>query len=58
VDELVEKYKNIYPKLSEKLEEETEESLACFYFPASHRRRIRTSNSLERLNEEIKKKLG
>ncbi|MEA3485741.1 MAG: transposase [Candidatus Aerophobetes bacterium] len=58
VNELVEKYKDTYPKLSEKLEEEVEETLACFHFPASHRRRIRTTNSLERLNEEIKKKLG
>ena len=56
VNELVEKYKDTYPKLSEKLEEEIEETLTCFHFPASHRRRIRTTNSLERLNEEIRRR--
>ena len=56
VNELVEKYKDTYPKLSEKLEEEIEETLTCFHFPLSHRRRIRTTNSLERLNEEIRRR--
>ena len=56
VNELVEKYKDTYPKLSEKLEEEIEETLTCFHFPLSHRKRIRTTNSLERLNEEIRRR--
>ena len=28
----------------------------CFAFPVSHRLRIRTTNSLERLNQEIKRR--
>ena len=35
-------------------EEHIEECLACLAFPESHRRRIRTTNGLERLNQEIK----
>ncbi len=38
------------------LEEHVEECLACLAFPESHRRRIRTTNSLERLNQEIKRR--
>jgi transposase-like protein len=38
------------------LEEHVEECLACLAFPESHRRRIRTTNGLERLNQEIKRR--
>ena len=38
------------------LEEHVEECLSCLEFPESHRRRIRTTNSLERLNQEIKRR--
>ncbi len=38
------------------LEEEVEETLTCYHFPSSHRRRIRTTNSLERFNEEIRRR--
>lgn len=54
--EVVEKHKDIYPKFAEKLEEEIEETLTCYHFPSSHRRRIRTTNSLERFNEEIRRR--
>ena len=37
-------------KVAEHLEEHVEECLACLAFPESHRRRIRTTNGLERLN--------
>ena len=30
--------------------------LACFHFPQKHRKRIRTTNLLERLNREIKRR--
>jgi len=56
VRELVEKYKDVYPEFSQKLEEEIEETLSCFHFPSSHRKRIRTTNFLERFNEEIKRR--
>jgi putative transposase len=43
-------------KLAEHLEEHIEECLSCLAFPESHCRRIRTTNSLERLNQEIKRR--
>jgi putative transposase len=45
-----------HPRVSEHLEEHIEECLACLAFPESHRRRIRTTNGLERLNQEIKRR--
>jgi putative transposase len=42
-----------HEKVSEHIEEHIEECLACLAFPESHRRRIRTTNGLERLNQEI-----
>jgi len=38
------------------IEEHVEECLACLCFPESHRRRIRTTNSLERFNQELKRR--
>lgn len=38
------------------LEEHVEECLSCLEFPESHGRRIRTTNGLERLNQEIKRR--
>ena len=43
-------------KVSEHIEEHVEECLSCLAFPESHRRRIRTTNGLERLNQEIKQR--
>jgi putative transposase len=43
-------------KVSEHIEEHVEECLSCLAFPESHRRRIRTTNGLERLNQEIKRR--
>ena len=41
-------------KVAEHIEEHIEECLSCLAFPESHRRRIRTTNGLERLNQEIR----
>jgi len=38
------------------IEEHIEECLTCLAFPESHRRRIRTTNSRERVNQEIKRR--
>jgi putative transposase len=43
-------------KVARHMEEHLEECLTCLAFPESHRRRIRTTNSLERLNQEIKRR--
>jgi transposase-like protein len=45
-----------HEKISEHIEEHIEECLSCLAFPESHRRRIRTTNGLERLNQEIKRR--
>jgi transposase-like protein len=42
-------------KVAEHIEEQVEECLTCLAFPESHRRRIRTTNGQERLNQEIKR---
>jgi putative transposase len=43
-------------KVAEHIAEHIEECLSCLAFPESHRRRIRTTNGLERLNQEIKRR--
>jgi putative transposase len=43
-------------RVAEHLEEHIEECLSCLAFPESHRRRLRTTNGLERLNQEIKRR--
>ena len=53
---MVEMLRTTYPNLSVFLEEQCEDTLACFNFPSEHRKRIRTTNSLERLNQEIKRR--
>ena len=45
-----------HEKVAEHLEEHVEECLTCLTFPESHRRRIRTTNGQERLNQEIKRR--
>jgi putative transposase len=45
-----------HPRVAAKIEEEIEDCLACYAFPAAHRPRIRTTNGLERLNEELKRR--
>ena len=44
------------PEFSSWLENNIEEGLTCFNFPRSHRIKIRTSNGLERVNREIKRR--
>ena len=53
---LVKKYQATAPKLAAWLEANVPEGLTVFALPAEHRRRLRTSNPLERLNEEIKRR--
>jgi len=44
------------PEFSSWLENNIEEGLTCFNFPRSHWIKIRTSNGLERVNREIKRR--
>lgn len=50
---LVEKYRRPAPKLAEWMEANLPEGLAVFALPEPHRRRLRTTNALERLNREL-----
>ncbi len=52
----VRKYEKTAPKLSAWMQQNVPESLTVFIFPAAHRRRLRTSNLLERLSKEIKRR--
>jgi putative transposase len=52
----VRKYNKTAPKLASWLSANVPESLTVFALPAAHRRRLRTSNLLERLNKEIKRR--
>jgi len=52
----VRKYQAIASRLSHWLEENILEGLTVFSFPASHRRLIRTTNGLERLTREIRRR--
>lgn len=44
------------PEFASWLEDNIEEGLTCFNFPRAHQRRIRTTNGLERVNREIKRR--
>ena len=54
--QLVARYAESAPKLASWAEENIPEGLTVFGFPASHWRRLRTSNSVERLNREIRRR--
>lgn len=53
---VVRKYEKSAPKLAAWLESNVPESLTVMRLPPSHRRRLRTTNMLERLNREIKRR--
>ena len=53
---MMDTYEEILPNLVEKIDRDIIHTLACFHFPQKHQRRIRTTNLLERLNREIKRR--
>jgi transposase-like protein len=54
--EVVTRYQKPAPQLAVWLEENVPEALTVLRIPAAHRRRLRTTNGLERLNKEIKRR--
>lgn len=52
----VDKYHKSAPRLARWMETAVPEGLTVFEAPTAHRRRLRTSNVLERLNQEIKRR--
>jgi transposase-like protein len=51
-----EKWRDAAPRLAEWMEENIPEGLTVFELPAPYRRRLRTSNMLERLNRELRRR--
>ncbi|MRS03600.1 IS256 family transposase [bacterium] len=54
--EAIQKYAVSAPRLSAWLEDNLSEGFSVFDFPLEHRRTIRTTNSLERINKEIRRR--
>lgn len=52
----IQKYAKSAPKLSAWMEDNLAEGFTVFDFPLEHRRSIRTTNSLERVNKEIRRR--
>jgi len=55
-DDLVDKWDGKVPELAEFLDEEAEETLAVMDFPKTFWKRLRTTNGVERVNQEIKRR--
>jgi len=56
LQEAIQKYAVSTPRLSAWLEENLYEGFTVFDFPLEHQRTIRTTNSLERINKEIRRR--
>jgi transposase-like protein len=54
--DVVARYQKTAPQLAAWLEHAIPEAMTVLSIPAAHRRRLRTTNSLERLNKEIKRR--
>ena len=54
--EIVAQYTKSAPKLAEWMEENLPQGLTVFSLPAHHQKRLRTSNALERVNQELKRR--
>jgi len=54
--QIVAKYSSVASGLAEWMEASIPDGLTVFDFPETHRRRIRTGNLLERVNQEIKRR--
>jgi hypothetical protein len=53
---VVRKYQKSAPKLAQWIAENVPESFAVFRLPPTHRVRLRTTNMLERVNKELKRR--
>jgi len=53
----VEKYSKKAPEFTKWLEENVDEGLTVFQMPKEHRKKLRTSNGIERVNREIKRRV-
>jgi transposase-like protein len=56
LDQAIKLYQTTMPKLAAWLENNIPEGLTVFLFPPEHQRRLRTTNTLERFNREIRRR--
>ena len=49
-------WQSSHPQVAGVLEDDLEDCLACYAVPAAHRVRVRTTNGLERFNQELKRR--
>lgn len=56
INEVLSNWRDLNPAIAERIEEGIEETTAVLSFPGPHRKRIRTTNALERLNQEIRRR--
>lgn len=56
LDRFVDRHQTTAPKLANWAEEALPQGFTAFSLPSSHRRRLRTTNLVERLNEEIRRR--
>ena len=56
LERFIDRYRDTAPKLARWAEEALPEGFTVFSLPPSHRRRLRTTNLVERLNEEIRRR--
>ncbi len=56
LEKFVDRYQETAPKLATWAEEALPEGFTVFSLPASHRRRLRTTNLIERVNQEVKRR--
>ncbi len=56
LDAAIVRYEKCYPAVADMLEEAADALLACFSLPEGHRKRMRTTNLVERYNQEIKRR--
>jgi putative transposase len=55
-DQIADRWRATHPVLARSVEEESEPCFVCLAFPLAHQARIRTTNGLERLNQELKRR--
>jgi transposase-like protein len=53
---LIEAWRVRHPRLTAHVDDAVEDCLACLAFPVEHQARIRTTNGLERLSQELKRR--
>jgi putative transposase len=55
-NQIADHWRGTHPAVARSLEEESEACFACLAFPLAHQQRIRTTNGMERLNQELKRR--